>query len=244
MRVKKDYIFVFTIILWLNACSPQAADPANRPAPATIRVGLSPILSYLKTPLASCADQDPAYEVLLLEKNSQNWIREPVDLILTLQQPVPNTTYTYQIDEVRVAIIASRDFPLDELQRDQLEAIYHQEAPQPELLGLPQDAPLSVWGFEKNSQMSQLFLEQNRIPATLPDQGYLAASPITMVEDIGAAQLAVGYTLSAAVTDQVKPLQISGLPQTDPFAVIVSAKLAPSPQQEALIRCLQISLEN
>lgn len=231
----KKILLALTLFLLLSTgCTAQPVSDISSAPQQVIRVGLPPVLSYLVQPLSTCADDSPVYDIVLLEKNSPDWVQEPIDMVFTLGQALPNVTNTYLIDNASIQIIASPDFSLDTLTMQQLQQLYAAD-------GQPEDLPgsFTLWGFENNSEMAGLFRQQYQFKPDLPGQAYLAATPQLMTESIARGQMAVGYTLSGAVTQDVKLIKVTDAPSADPVPVIASVILQPSPAQEDLLRCLQ-----
>jgi hypothetical protein len=243
MPYKRYFAFLFILIWGLTSCRGTESVETTVNPPQTIRFGLPPSLAYLREPIAACANANPSFDVLLLEKNSLDWIKEPVDLVFTLQKALPNTTYTYLIDEIDIVIIASLDFPLDKLQQAQLEQIFNPLTLDPPKIGLPDTYTPTIWGFEEGSDLADLFETRYHFSAQLPVEAYLAVGPQSMLEKVSQSDHAVGYTLSSVVNSKVKILPIVDAAAAEPIAVIASFKLPPSDAQQALIRCLQTPAE-
>ncbi|MBI9048212.1 MAG: hypothetical protein JEZ00_02235 [Anaerolineaceae bacterium] len=242
MLHKRIILFLFIMIFSFSACSPDIAENTTSTPPQIIKIGLSPTLAYLKDPIAVCANQDADYDILLLEKNSLDWIQESVDLIFTVQFAVPNVENTYLVDELEIKIIASQDISLNGLQIHELQEIFNTEMVNPQAIGIPDsDTPLTIWGFENGSDMAGLFKTQYGFVPQLPVDAYLAVSPQSVIEQINDTQHSVGYTLSSVINDQVKVLPVAIEQAAPPIPVIASFMLPPSGTQQALIRCLQAS---
>ncbi len=237
------FLLLLLLASLLSACEGSATPAVPLNPPQVIKIGLPPTLAYLKDQLSSCATVDPAYDILLLEKNSSDWIREPVEMMLTLQEAVPESTNTFLLQEIGVVIISSNDFPQKELTIDQLKNIYNADSSDDPQVGLPGEFVPVIWGFESHSDMADLFRDQYEFTPQLPDDGQLAVSPQSILESIAQAQNAIGYTLSPVLTDQVTLLTIPDKIDSLPIPVIASFKLPPSPVQEALLRCLQTSAQ-
>jgi hypothetical protein len=230
-------------LLFLAACTGRPLPVPQSESPQVVKIGLPPTLAHLKAQIATCANSDLAYDILLLEKNSQDWIREPVDLIITFQDAVPGSTYTYLIGQTEISIIAGSEFPLKSLSNDQLRILFNADTTDDQQAGLPAGFKPVIWGFEQHSDMSELFAAQYLFTPYLPDDAYLAVSPQSMVENIAQSNQSIGYTLSSAVTDEVYRISISDVPEASIIPIIASFKLPPSPMQESLIRCLQNQTE-
>jgi hypothetical protein len=239
MQNKTIHFLLLVIFLCLTGCSiKRDAAPSEIP-PQTIRVGLPTTLSYLIKPFSACAELDPTYDIVLLEKNSTDWMQEPVDLVFTIRDALPVITNTYLINEVQVVIIASQDFPLQELSLEQLQMLYSAAPLDAQSIGMEAGDAITLWGFESGSNMASFFEDQYQFKPELPGQAYLAADPQSMIEQIAQAKLAIGYTLSPAITDQIKVLSVTGAAESKPIPVIASYLLQPTIAQESLIRCLQ-----
>jgi hypothetical protein len=233
-------VFLFILLLTsLSACDGAVTPEAPLNSPQVIKIGLPPTLAYLKDQLSTCANADPTYDILLLEKNSSDWMREPVDMMLTLQDAVPGSTNTFLIQEIEVVLIAGKSFPLKGLTIEQLKSIYNADSSDTQQTGLPAGFLPVIWGFEPHSDMADLFTDQFLFSPQLPDDAHLAVSPQSMLESIAQSTEAIGYTLSPLVTNQVKLLPITDKTEPPSIPVIASFKLPPSPVQETLLRCLQ-----
>jgi hypothetical protein len=242
MWLKKTLFYFLILILLLSACQSEQPAPLSTEAQQIISIGLQPTLAYLKEPMSVCADQDPTYDILLLEKNSYDWANEPVDVVITSQHALESSTNTFLIDEVEIAIIASPNFPFSQLTLEQLQAIYNTEMVTPPQIGLAEDAAITIYGFETNSDMATLFENQFGFSPQLPVDAFLATGTVTVVDKVASDSLSVGYTLSPAVSDQVKQIQISNSSDATRVPVVASFFSTPSLSQESLIRCLQNSL--
>lgn len=243
MRRNFCVFLLFLLLTSLSACegSPTREAPLN--SPQVIKIGLPPTLAYLKDQLSSCATTDPSYDILLLETNSSDWMREPVDLMFTLGEAVPGSNNTFLIQEIEVVLIAGLSFPLNELTMEQLKSIYNADSSDTQQAGLPDRFLPDLWGFEPHSDLADLFADQFQFSPQLPDDAHLAVSPQSMLESIALSADAFGYTLSPVVTDQVTLLTISDKTESPTIPVIASFKLPPSPVQETLLRCLQTPVE-
>ena len=230
------------LILLISACQPAQIETIPVEMPDIIKIGLQPTLAYLKEPISTCANQDSTYDVLLLEKNSYDWIEEPVDAIFTSQHAVEGGDSTYLIDEFNIAIIANPDFPLSHLEANQLQTIFNTEMFSPAQLGLAEDSSITIYGFYTNADIAAMFEYQFGFSPQLPVDAYLAASPQSIVEIIASNSMSIGYTLSPVVDDKVKILNYAGENKTSSIPVIASIKTAPTASQTALISCLQSAL--
>ena len=242
MWAKNSVFYSLILIILLSACQAAHIETIPAEAPQIIKVGLQPSLDYLKEPISVCANQNPAYDVLLLEKNSYNWQEEPVDIIFTSQQAVDGLQNTYLIDDIDVVIIVNPDFPTILLNMNQLQAVFNSEMISPSQIGLSENTELTIYGFELSSDISAMFAYQYGFSPELPVDAFLAASPLSVVEKIANGSISIGYTLSPTVTDQVKVLNVSLDYESTPIPVIASLKSSLSPVQESFISCLQTSL--
>ena len=240
MWLKRKPLFSLFILLFLcSACQPTQVEPALSNTPQIIKIGLPPTLEYLKEPIAMCANQDTTYDVLLLEKNSYDWMKEPVDVIFTLQNAIDGADNTYFIDKIDIVIIVSPDMPSLLLNTNQLQAIFNTEMVSPAQIGFAEDNLITIYGFDTSSDMAALFEDQYGFSPQLPVDAFLAASPQLVVDKIANGSTSIGYTLSTVVTNQVKVPTISTDKEADPIPVIASFKSTLSDPQESLIRCLR-----
>jgi hypothetical protein len=242
MLPRKLFFIPLFIVLIISACSPNQVESPSSQAPQIIKVGLPPTLAYLKESIAACAAQDETFDVLLLEKDSYDWIREPVDVVFTAEHAVNNIANTYLIDQINISIIASQDFPVESLDLTQLQAIFNAEMVSPQTLGINEESSLTIWGFNTGSDIPTWFEKQYGFTPHLPEEAYLAVSPQSVVEKISDQPYSIGYTLSPTITDQVKIIDINMNHTPESIPVIASFRLDLSPAQQELIRCLQSPL--
>jgi hypothetical protein len=244
MLLKRKLLpFLFILPLFFSGCQSVQVKPDQSEPPQIIKIGLPPTLGYLIEPMAMCADQNSSYDVLLLEKNSYDWINEPVDVIFTTQNAVDTMENTFLVDEISIVIIASMDFPTTHLSTNQLQAIFNTELVTPEQIGLSEQSPITIYGFESGADMAALFEHQYGFPPLLPVDAFLAAAPQLIVENIAEHPLSIGYTLSPTVNDQVKILSIDTDTEGTSIPVIASFQSNLSEPQQDFIRCLQAPSE-
>jgi phosphate transport system substrate-binding protein len=130
---------------------------------------------------------------------------EDIDRIARKQSAKPEAL---PVAEEVLAIIASKDFPADQISIAQLVKIYSEGEQDPARLGFASGGPLKAHGINSASDRYFWFRRVALDMRTVSDRVLEAPGPLALVDRVAKGPLALGYARPLETTPHVKTLKV------------------------------------
>lgn len=233
------------LTVMLAACTPALPTPPPITPPAPWQVQTTAALAWLTPTLNRCAAEQPAVNLVLLERPTSALDQAAADIILRWGAPAQLTAPAVILGEDDMVFIVHPSNPLTQLTLADLTSLLTGKTATLEKLapGAAKD-PLKVF-FYPAGEEPQLVLEK-ALPGLPPNRetGWLAPDPAAVRQAVSASATALGFIPRRWVDASVKTLAISGLTTStlrQPVLAITS-KTA-TDVQKTWLACLQTAFK-
>ena len=211
-RPRNDIILILLSSLLLFSCSTKTSQASLQPVSVYSTFAAEPWL----TDLYACADS-VATLIRVDDPNS-------ADIALQIGEPDFLSLFAYQIDEEEILVAANRQSPIQNLTREQAQALF---------TGLG-DPSAQVWvyasGDDAQKVLDQFVMEGRGVSSS----AFIAVSPRQMSDELASQPNAVGILPRHAMADGLREvLAITTVP------VLALAKSEPQGAINQLVGCLQ-----
>jgi len=225
------------ITLPLAGCQP-GVTPIPVPSPQVISLQVTPGLLSLQPYYEQCVVDQPNTG-LVISTTATLALAPGNNLALRWWSSADPGIFAAIVGQEELVMIVSQQNPLQAIQIDDLQAIYTGT-----MRTWPGNQPtgeVQPWTYPNGEDTSEVFAHVI-LNGTAPPRKYtyLAPDPSAMQEAVSANQNAIGSLPRRWWTDQVKEIQIQGLPLEDlSKPILVMSQAEPSSIQTDWILCLE-----
>lgn len=240
--------FLSLALLFFTGCStPLTALPP--PTPQVLLIDLSSALAGWQPKIYACAQDFPQLAVFAVESvtTGGSTIKLQLGAPDNTAEPDETVENSYVIAQEEVILIASPDFPLNEISISQLQGIFTGQLTTSQSL-VPEAEPdlIQPWTYPTTDETRRTFegaVFSGEVP---PIQALIAPDPASMLKTIVTTSRSIGYlpgsALSLANAEQSGQFKI--LPLADESAafrqpVIAQLSVKPDDLLNAYLQCLE-----
>jgi hypothetical protein len=235
----------FFLLVFLTACAPALPTPPQAAPPTFWQVQVTPALAWLVPTINRCAAEQPAVNLVLLERPTSALDLASADIILRWGAPSALAAPAAILGEDELVFIVHPTNPLNQLSAADLASLLTGKTTTWEKLspGAAKD-PLKVFFYPAGEDPQQV-LEKN-LPDLTPNRetGWLAPDPAAARQAVAANPTALGFIPRRWLDASVKALAISGLTaSTLRQPILAITPKAQTDSQKAWLTCLQTAFK-
>jgi len=240
--MKKIFLLFF---LMLTACAPALPTPPPASPPAIWQVQVTPGLGWLTSHFNRCAAEQPAINLVVLERSAPSLDLASADILLRWGAPPSLSAPAVILGDDELVFIVHPSNPLSQLSLADLGALLSGKTTTWEKLAPAAAKDLvKVFAYPSGEDL-QLVLEK-----ALPDlptnreTGWLSPDPAAVRQAVASTPTALGFIPRRWLDSSVKTLVITDLPAASlRQPVIAITPKSPTETQKAWLACLQTAFK-
>lgn len=240
--MKRLFLLLFFV---LGACTPALPTPPPAAPPATWQVQVTPSLAWLAPHINRCAAEQPAVNLVLLERPTPSLDLTSADILLRWGAPASLASPAVVLGEDELVFIVHPTNPLTQLALVDLRALLGGKITTWETLApAATKDPLKVYFFPAGEDAQQALV--NALPdlSTNRETGWLAPDPAAVRQTVASTPSAIGYIPHRWLDASIKALSISGLSATSlRQPVLAITRATPTEAQKTWLACLQTAFK-
>lgn len=221
--------------------SPQVA-PAPTAVPLAVEV--TPALSWMRETMAECAVEIPQLSLTVQSTGRFEQSLQDADILFQWTETPAASGTPFVIGADRMIFIVHPENPLQEIDAEQLAAVYSGTVSAWDELTASPSGAIQIWVYPSDDDTQTLFAENVLAYAQITGSALIAPDPAAMLAAVAADPQAIGFIPARWLNQTVKAISVIGYANDDleqPVLAILEAEPSGLPREWLL--CVQANLQ-